>query len=84
VVLSGPFSYTNKTDHHDITKILFKVALNTITLTPQFSTNTRRKTLFIYSMCVEKKNGSLQKMNKTKIEKYRRKNNSNCRPLSLS
>jgi bisphosphoglycerate-dependent phosphoglycerate mutase len=53
---------------------LFKVALSTITLTPQFSTNTRRKTLFIYSMCVEKKNGSLQKMNKTKIEKYRRKN----------
>ena len=27
------FSSTNKTDHHDITKILLKVALNTITLT---------------------------------------------------
>jgi hypothetical protein len=26
-------SYTNKTDHHDITEILLKVALNTITLT---------------------------------------------------
>jgi hypothetical protein len=60
------------------------VALSTITLTPQFSTNARRKTLFIYSMGVEKKNGSLQKKNKTNIEKYRRKNNSNCRPLSLS
>jgi hypothetical protein len=47
-------------------------------------TNARRKTLFIYSMGVEKKNGSLQKKNKTNIEKYRRKNNSNCRPLSLS
>jgi len=27
-----PFSYTNKTDCHDITEILLKVALNTITL----------------------------------------------------
>jgi hypothetical protein len=26
-------SSTNKTDHHDITEILLKVALNTITLT---------------------------------------------------
>jgi hypothetical protein len=26
-------SSTNKTDHHDITEILWKVALNTITLT---------------------------------------------------
>jgi hypothetical protein len=25
-----PVSYTNKTDHHDITEILLKVALNTI------------------------------------------------------
>jgi hypothetical protein len=56
------------------------VALSTITLTPQFSA----KTLFIYSMGVEKKTGSLQKKNKINIEKYRRKNNSNCRPLSLS
>jgi hypothetical protein len=27
-------SYTNKTDRHDITEILLKVALSTITLTP--------------------------------------------------
>jgi hypothetical protein len=26
-------SFTNKTDHHDITEILLKMALNTITLT---------------------------------------------------
>jgi hypothetical protein len=30
-----PVSSTNKTDHHNITEILLKVALNTITLTPQ-------------------------------------------------
>jgi hypothetical protein len=30
----GPLvSSTNKTDHHDITEILFKVALNTVKLT---------------------------------------------------
>jgi hypothetical protein len=29
-----PVSSPNKTDHHDITEILLKVALNTITLTP--------------------------------------------------
>jgi hypothetical protein len=28
-----PVSSTNKTDHHDITEILLKVALSTITLT---------------------------------------------------
>jgi hypothetical protein len=28
-------SSTNKTDHHDITEILLKVALNNITLTPK-------------------------------------------------
>ena len=27
-------SFTNKTDRHDITEILFKVALNTIILNP--------------------------------------------------
>jgi hypothetical protein len=27
---SDAVSYTNKTDHHDITEILLKVALNTI------------------------------------------------------
>jgi hypothetical protein len=30
----GPVSTTNKTDWHNITEILLKVALNTITLTP--------------------------------------------------
>ena len=30
-----PVSSTNKTDHHEITEILLKVALNTITITPQ-------------------------------------------------
>jgi hypothetical protein len=36
VVFSGlgtPFSTTNKTDHHDITEILLKVALIIMTLT---------------------------------------------------
>ena len=28
-----PVSFTNKTDHHDITELLLKVALNTTTLT---------------------------------------------------
>jgi hypothetical protein len=30
----GPYMAINKTDRHDITEILLKVALNTITLTP--------------------------------------------------
>ena len=34
----SPVSSTNKTDHHDITEILLKVALNTITLTLKLST----------------------------------------------
>jgi hypothetical protein len=35
VVFSGtPVSTTNKTDHHDITEILLKVVLNTITHPP--------------------------------------------------
>jgi hypothetical protein len=29
-------SSTNKTDHHDITEILLKVALNTLTISPSF------------------------------------------------
>jgi hypothetical protein len=33
---STSVSSTNKTDHLDITEILLKVALNTITLTPTF------------------------------------------------
>ena len=32
--LGTPVSSNNKTDRHDITEILLKVALNTITLTP--------------------------------------------------
>jgi hypothetical protein len=31
-----PVSSTNKTDRHDITEILLKVALNTKTLTPLY------------------------------------------------
>jgi len=34
---STPVSATNKTDCHDITEILLKVALNTITLTPSIT-----------------------------------------------
>jgi hypothetical protein len=30
--MDTPVSSTNKTDHHDITEILLKVALNTINL----------------------------------------------------
>ena len=30
MVFSGFSGYTNKTDHHNITKILLKVALNTM------------------------------------------------------
>ena len=33
MVYSTPVSFTNKTDHHDMTEILLKVTLNTITLT---------------------------------------------------
>jgi hypothetical protein len=36
VLFSGPpISSTNKTNHHDITEILLKVLLNTITLFPE-------------------------------------------------
>jgi len=35
VFFATPVSYTNKTDRHDITEILLKVALNTITLNPE-------------------------------------------------
>ena len=34
LVSGSPVSATNKTDHHNITETLLKVALNTITLTP--------------------------------------------------
>ena len=40
-----PVSSTNKTDHHDITEILLKVALNTITHKPIKSNFKMRKTL---------------------------------------
>jgi hypothetical protein len=33
--LGTPVSSTSRIDHHNITKILLKVALSTITLTPQ-------------------------------------------------
>ena len=35
--LGTPVSSTIKTDRHDITEVLLKVALNTITLTPQLN-----------------------------------------------
>jgi hypothetical protein len=35
-LLSTPGSSTNKTDHHDITEILLKLALNTINQTKPF------------------------------------------------
>jgi hypothetical protein len=63
--LSTPVSSTNKTDRHDITVILLKVALNTINLTkPNFenvrpfflyrtaSTDTKYP-CFFFLMCVE-------------------------------
>ena len=37
--LGTPVSSTNKTDHHDITEILLKVELNTITLTQDKEVN---------------------------------------------
>jgi hypothetical protein len=39
--MGTPVSFTNKTDCHDITEILLKVALNTINLTP-----TSKKSLY--------------------------------------
>ena len=41
--LGTPVSSTNKTDRHDITEILLKVALNTIIQTKPSSKNKRRK-----------------------------------------
>ena len=46
--------YTNKTDYHDITEILLKVALNTVTLTPYLFKRgsvfvTSRKINFLHS-----------------------------------
>ena len=38
--LSTPISSTSKTDRHDITEMLLKVALNTINLTPPYENDT--------------------------------------------
>jgi hypothetical protein len=59
VVISGtPTSSTNKTDCHDITEILLKVALNTITIqsyTSQLNILTKRTTaLGVYSVLMHK------------------------------
>jgi hypothetical protein len=35
IIFLIPVSSTNKTDHHDITEILLKIALNTITPNPK-------------------------------------------------
>ena len=43
--LGTPVSSTNKTDHHDITEILLKVALRTINQTNQ--TKSKRLTIFL-------------------------------------
>jgi hypothetical protein len=44
----NPVSSTNKTDCHDITEILLKVALNTITLTlTLYHTKVRMRTIVI-------------------------------------
>jgi hypothetical protein len=65
----SPVSSTNKIDHHDITEILLKVALNTITVTPFFIPKWLRqaqnyitpiKALFIYlNLCPSVKLESL-------------------------
>ena len=43
--LGTPVSSTNKTDHHDITEILLKVALNTITSPPPFQSRDKSSAL---------------------------------------
>jgi hypothetical protein len=47
----GPLvSFTNKTEHHDITEILLKVALNTIKQTMKLSTckKNQQQTTYLY------------------------------------
>ena len=39
-----PISSTNKTDRHNVTEILLKVALNTITITPKITKYRNEKT----------------------------------------
>jgi hypothetical protein len=63
-----PVSSTNKTDHHDITKISLKVALNTIPDIPPFFTGTlivmgvllffKKKTGLSPSQAIATKNGN--------------------------
>jgi len=50
-----PVSSTNKTDHHDITEILLKVALNT---TKQTNKQSKKRTVFSYIL------GSISALNK--------------------
>ena len=47
--LCTPVSSNNKTDHHDITEILLKVALHPITLTP--TSNYHEINISLISMC---------------------------------
>jgi hypothetical protein len=47
---STPVSSTNKTDRYNITEILLKVALNTITLTVQLRLNLNNKFVYIIPM----------------------------------
>ena len=46
----SPVSSTNKSDRHDIAEILLKVALNTITLTPHFTSVVDQQQLSYHSM----------------------------------
>ena len=45
-----PVSYTNKTDRHDITELLLKVALNTITITWTHLINITRENFVLKSI----------------------------------
>ena len=51
--LSAGWWFSNKTDCHNIAEILLKVALNTITLTPQIKDHL----IFMHNLCL----GSVQK-----------------------
>jgi hypothetical protein len=51
--LGTPVSSTNKTDIHDITEILLKVALNTITLTLTLSLLLKNISLYIVEIMFE-------------------------------
>ena len=44
-------SFTNKTDHHDITEILLKVVLNTINLTLRILWSKHRRTVYQQNGC---------------------------------